>query len=252
MVAANALWQTVFQRLLRHLMTCQEAGGCKLYMHPATNSVKCTLSGVELETDVVCVCGSCGPKRGIRQWVPLEVEAVQSWPTMALKSRFKFKSCAARRKDLKGKGKGKGKSDAGTVHKPLDSNASSVLVVPASEVEDNAASFQGPSDVSDHQRVQPMRQAKLLCVPIVDSDIEHQLVFPKGSGRSSSSNSSSSSNISSDSGSSSSPKDDDCEDDDVYVSGDSTVSAAGSFFIIISLQPSTSTATKVVSASGCT
>ena len=34
MVAANAMWQTVFQRLLRHLMTCQEAGGCKLYMQP--------------------------------------------------------------------------------------------------------------------------------------------------------------------------------------------------------------------------
>ena len=43
MVVANALWQTIFQRLLRHLMTCQEAGDCKLYMHPvATNSVKCT------------------------------------------------------------------------------------------------------------------------------------------------------------------------------------------------------------------
>ena len=105
MVAGNALWQTVFQRLLRHLMTCQEAGGCKSYMHPATNSVKCTFPSAEPESDVVCVCGSCGSKCGIRQWVPLEVEAVQSWPTMALKSRSKFKSCAARRKDLKGKGK---------------------------------------------------------------------------------------------------------------------------------------------------
>ena len=36
MVAANALWQTIFQRLIRHLLTCPEAGGCKLYMHRAT------------------------------------------------------------------------------------------------------------------------------------------------------------------------------------------------------------------------
>ena len=108
---------------------------------------------------------------------PLEVEAVQSWPTLALKSRSKFKLCAARRKDLKGKGKGK--SDVGPIHRPVDSNPSSVLVVPASEAEDSAASFQGPSDVSDHHRVQPMRQAKLLRVPIVDSDIDHHWCFPK-------------------------------------------------------------------------
>ena len=55
MVAANALWQALFQRLLRHLMTCQEAGGCKLYMHPATISVKCTFRSAEPESDVVCV-----------------------------------------------------------------------------------------------------------------------------------------------------------------------------------------------------
>ena len=143
---------------------------------------------------------------------------------MALKSWSKFKSCAARRKGLKGKGKGKGKSDVGIVHRPLDSNPISVLVVPASEAEDTAASFQGPSDVSDHQRVQPMRQAKLLRVPIVDSDIEHQVVFPKGNSSSSSSSNSSNSG----GGSVSSPEDDDSEDDDVYVSGGSTISAAGS------------------------
>ena len=154
MVAANALWPTVFQRLLRHLMTCQEAGGCKLYMHPAIDSVKCKFPSAEPESDVVCMCGSCGSKRGFRQWVPLEVEAVQSWPTMALKSRSKFKSCAARRKDLKGKGKGK--TDVGPIPRPVDSNPSSILVVPASEAEDSAASVKGPSDVSDHQRVQPM------------------------------------------------------------------------------------------------
>ena len=42
MVAANAMWQAVFRRLLQHLMTCQEASGCKLNMHLATNLVKCT------------------------------------------------------------------------------------------------------------------------------------------------------------------------------------------------------------------
>ena len=206
-------------------------------MHRATNSVKCTLPSAEPESDVVCVCGTCGSKRGIRQWVPLEVEAVHSWPTMGLKSRSKFKSYAARRKDLKGKGKGTGKPDVGPIHRAVDSNTGSVLVVPASEAEDSAASFQGPSDVSDDQRVQPMRQANLLRIPIVDSDIEHQLVFPKGSsssssksssnGTSSSSSNSSSSHSSSDGGSSGSPKNDDCEDDDVYISGGSTVSAAG-------------------------
>ena len=141
-------------------------------MHPATNSVKCIFSSAEPETNVVYVCGSCGSKRGIRQWVPLQVEAVQSWPTMGLKSRSKFKYCAARRTDLKGKGKGKGKFDVEPIHKPVDSNPSSILVFRASKAEDSAASFQGPSDVTDHERVQPMRQAKLLCVPIVDSDIE--------------------------------------------------------------------------------
>ena len=199
-------------------------------MHPATNSVKCTFASAVPESDVVCVCGCCGSKRGIRQCVPLEVEAVQSWPTMALKSRFKVKSSAARRKDLKGKGKGKGKSDVGPILKPVDSNPSSVRAVPASEAENNAASFQGPSDASDHQRVQPMRQAKLLRVPIVDSDIERQLVFPKGSSSSSSSSGSSSSSSSSTSngGSSSSPENDDSEDDVVHASGGSTVSGVGS------------------------
>ena len=196
MVAANVLWQTVFQRLFWHLMTCQEARGRRLYMHPATNLVKFTFPRAKPEFDVVCVCGSCGAKRGIRQWVPLEVEAVQSWPTMALKSRSKFKSCAARHTDLKGKGKGKGKSDVGPIHRPVDSGQSSVLVVPALAAEDSVASFQGPSDVRNHQRVQPMRQAKLLRVPIVDSDTEQQLVFPKG-------NTSGTRNSSSDGGSSS-------------------------------------------------
>ena len=28
-VAANAMWQNIFERLLRHLMTCPEAGDCR-------------------------------------------------------------------------------------------------------------------------------------------------------------------------------------------------------------------------------
>ena len=56
MVAANAIGQTVFQHLLRHLMTCQEADGCRFYMHSATNSVNCTFPSAEPESDVVCVC----------------------------------------------------------------------------------------------------------------------------------------------------------------------------------------------------
>ena len=128
---------------------------------------------------MVCVCGSGGSKRGIRQWVPLEVEVVQFWPTMALESRSKLKSCATPGKDLKGKGRGKGKSDVGPIYRPVGSNPSSVLVVLASQAEESATSFQGPSDESDHHRVQSMRQAKLLRVFIVDSDIEHQLVFPQ-------------------------------------------------------------------------
>ena len=186
MVAGNVMWQTVFQRLLRHLMTCQEASGCTLYMHPATNSVTCTFLGADSESDVVCVCWTCGSKYGICHRVPLEVEAVHSWPTMGSKSRSKFKFCDVGRKDQKRKGK----SDVGAIHKPVVSTPGSVRVVPIFEVEDSAASFQGPSEFSDHQRMQPMRHAKLLRIPIIDSDTEHQLVFPQGSSSISSSSSS--------------------------------------------------------------
>ena len=144
------------------------------------------------------------------QWVPREVEAVHSWPTVGLKSRSKFKSCAARRKDVKGKGNGKG-----PIHRPVVSNPGSVCVVPASEAEDSAASFQAPSEFSNHHHMQPMRQAKLLRIPIVDSNIEHQLVLPQGSSNSSNSSSSRSSS-SSDNGSSSSLENDDSDDEDVY------------------------------------
>ena len=201
-------------------------------MHRATNSVKCTFPSGIPQRDVVCVCGSCGSKRDIRQWVPLEVQAVHSRPTMGLKNRSKFESCAAQHKDFKGKGKGKGKSDVGPIHRPAYSNPGPVPVVPTSEAEHSAASFQGPSDVRDHQRIQPMRQAPLLRITIVDSDIAQQPVFPKGSGIGSSSSrnstcSSSSSCSISDGGSSSIRENDDSEDDDVYMSGYSIVCAAG-------------------------
>ena len=86
-----------------------------------------------------------------------------------------------------------------------------------------AAFFQGPRGSSEQQRVQPMRQANFLRIPIVDSDIEHQLAFPLGSRSSSSGNNSNSSSSSSDS-----HVNDDCDDEDVYMSGGSTVSAGGS------------------------
>ena len=121
-----------------------------------------------------------------------------------------------------------------TIHRPVDSNPGSVLVVPASQAEGNAASFQGPSDVSDHHHVQSMKQAKLLRAPIVDSDIEQQLVFPKRSSSSSSSGSSSSSSSSSDDGSSSSHENDASEDDDVHVTGLYSTCRGVTFLIIIS------------------
>ena len=137
---------------------------------------------------------------------------------MGLKSRSILKSCAAWRKDLKGKGKAKGKSDVGPIHRPLVFNPSSVRVVHASNPEDSAASFQGPSEFSDHRRMQPTRHAKLLRIPIVDSDIKHQFVFPQGSSSSSNNNNSNSDNVSS-----ISPQNDDCDDEDVCMSGGSTV-----------------------------
>ena len=83
------------------------------------------------------------------------------------------------------------------------------------------------------------KQAKLLRIPIVDSNIEQQLVFPKGSSSNSSnnsnnssssnsSNSSSSSRSSSDGGSGSSADNTYSENDDVYVFSSSIASAARS------------------------
>ena len=227
MVAADVVWHVVFQRLLEHLLHFQDAGGCSLYMHPDTRLVKCTFPGANPESDVVCVCATCGSKRGVRQWVPLDREAVCKWPKLGLKRRATFKSCAARRKALKDKGNGKGR--VGSIPQSRVSNPATIDIVPPSEGEESAASFQGPTGLNEQQRVQPMRRTKLACVPIIASDIEQQLVCPCGSGSSSSnSSSSSSSSNSSDSGSSSSPEDNDSDDDAVHLSGASTVSASDS------------------------
>ena len=148
-------------------------------------------------------------------------------PKLGLRSCATFKCCAARCKAPKDKGKGKGR--VGPIPQSRVSNLAAVDIVPPSEGEDSGASFQGPTGLNEQQRVQPMRRTKLARVPIVDSDIEQQLVCPRGSGSSSSnSSSSSSSSSSSDSGSSSSPQDNDSDDDAVHLSGASTVSASGS------------------------
>ena len=104
------------------------------------------------------------------------------------------------------------------------SNPGTIGIVPPSEGKDCAASFQGPTGLNEHQRVQPMRCTKLARVRILDNDIEQELVCPRGSGSISSSSSSSSS----DSGCSSSPEDNDSDDDDVHLSSGSTVSASDS------------------------
>ena len=163
MVAANAVWHAVFQRLLEHLLYFQVGGGYSLYMHPDTRSVKCTFSGANPQSDVVCVCvcvcvrGTCGSKRGVRQWVPLDWEAVCKWPQLGLKSRATFESFAARRKALKDKGKGKGR--VGPIPQSRFSNPGTMGIVPHLEGEDSAASFQGPTGLNEHRRVQPVRRS---------------------------------------------------------------------------------------------
>ena len=114
---------------------------------------------------------------------------------MGLGGRSKLKSCAARRKALKDKGKGQGNSDLGCIPQLGVSHPASVGIVHASEAEESVASFQGPGALSEQQHLELMRQAKLLWTPVVDSDIEHQLVFLLGSSSSSRSCSCSSSDF---------------------------------------------------------
>ena len=106
MLAANAMWHVLWQRLLQQLLDLQSAGGCAIFMHLETNFVKCTFAAAKLEIDVVCVCGVCGSKHGTQKWLPIQVETICSLPMVGLKSRSKVKSFVAFRRALKDKGWG--------------------------------------------------------------------------------------------------------------------------------------------------
>ena len=94
-------------------------------------AVKCTFVGAKEEVDVFCVCGTCGTKRGMQRWVPAELEIIQGWPTLGLKSRAQFKSYAARRKALK-TGKGTRAAKAAPNQNP---DTASVGIIPSFEGE---------------------------------------------------------------------------------------------------------------------
>ena len=109
-------------------------------------------------------------------------------------------------------------------------NTSSIGIVPPSEGEDSAASFLSPNVLTRERPDQPTAKAKLMRIPTVDSDIEHQLVA-RGSNSSSSSSSNSSSASSSSNSSDSSSEGPSCTDSDnggQDVFGGSTVSATDS------------------------
>ena len=143
-MAANAMWQAFVLRLLHRLME-----GYTLYIHPTTKSVMCTFVGAQPESDVVCLCGTCGSKCGVRPWVPLEADTIRNWPTMGLKSRSKFQPSDARRKAMKDKGTDKAKSDVHCLSESWVCNPTSVDIVPTSGREDNGPSFEGPSGLNE-------------------------------------------------------------------------------------------------------
>ena len=217
MVAANVLWGAIFVHLLHHLFQSQEAGGCTILMHTNTRSIKCTFVGAKEKVDVSCACGSCGAKRGMRRWVSAELETVQAWPTLVLRGRAQFISRAAHRKSPK---TGKGKCAAELAPNP-NPTTSSFGIAPPCEREDRAASFQGPGVLTTERLLQPARKAKWMCIPIVDSDIDHQL-WAHWSSSSSISTSSSSDN------SSEGPSGADSGNGGQDVSGCSTASATDS------------------------
>ena len=142
------------------------------------------------------------------------------WPTLGLKSRAHFNSCAARRKALK---TGKGESGAEPAPDP-NPNTGSIGILLPSEGGDSAATFQGPHVLATEQRVQPARKAKLMRIPIGDSDIEHQLVAHGSRNSGSCSNNSSIISSSSDR-SNEGPRGVDLDYGGQDVSGGSTVSA---------------------------
>ena len=84
------VWHTIFPRLMPDLFNLQAARGCDIVMKSWTNFVKCTFVGANEKGDVFCLCGTCGTKRGMRKWVPAELENMQGSPKMGLKSRAKF------------------------------------------------------------------------------------------------------------------------------------------------------------------
>ena len=91
---------------------------------------------------------------------------------------------------------------------------------------DSAASFLCTDVLATEQRVQRARNAKVMCIPIVDSDIEHQLVAHGSTSSSCNKTSSSNSSSSGSSGSSSEgPSGTDSDNGGQDVSGGSTVSA---------------------------
>ena len=137
MVAANAVWHAVFQRLLEHLLHFQVGRGCSLYLPPKQPFGEMHLSmcksrewcGVFVwDLCLKAWCASMGTTRE---------EAVCKCPKLGLKSRATLKSRAARRKALKDKGKGKGR--VGPIPQSRVSSPGTVGIVPPSEGEDSAA-----------------------------------------------------------------------------------------------------------------
>ena len=98
MVPAHVLWRTIFALSLHHLSQVQAARGCTMLIHTETCCVQFTIPGAKEEVHVLCVRGTWGTKRGMRRWVSAELEPIQSWPTLALKSGAQFPSCGAHRK----------------------------------------------------------------------------------------------------------------------------------------------------------
>ena len=165
-------------------------------MHTETRFVKCTFVGAKEEVDVFCVRGTCG-----KTWrAEVGTNQVRKSPRLAHigfeESCPIYIVCCT----SKGSEKRQGKRAAKLAPNP-NSTTGSIGIIPPSEGEDSAASFQGPDVLATEQRVRSVRKPKLMCIPIVDIDIEHQLL---AHGSSSSNSSSSSSNISSSSSSSSS------------------------------------------------
>ena len=155
-----------------------------------------------------------------------KLETIQGWPTLGSKSRAPFKSCAAHRKSLK-TSKGKRAAEPASNCNP---DTASIGIVPPCQGEISTTSFYGRDVPTTAQRFQPARKAKLMCIPIVDSDIEQQLVAhgSSSSNSSDSSGSNSSGGSNSSDGSSEGPSGANSDNGGQDVSGASTISATNS------------------------